>query len=168
MGQVQKIFKRRKQGEAVEGFVGVVSSEALGRVYTVNVRNFECYYLRMLLHQIKGPTCFKDLKIVEGLERDSYHEACLAMGLLENDNQWDETLKEAKDSDSPSKLRNLFAVILSFCEPANSKLLWESHKDSMSEDILKRVRRENQKLLWNTVTVSTTKHLSKLKTKFSG
>src|SRR5277367_5127860 len=66
---------------------------------------------------ICGCYCFKDLRTVDGVECDTYHEACLAFGLLENDNQLYETLKEASESDSPSKIRALFAVILSFCEP---------------------------------------------------
>ena len=142
----KKIFSRRKQGAVVEGHVGIRSGDALGRVYTVNLRNFECYYLRMLLLKVRGPTCFKDLRTVDGVEYATFHATCLALGLLENDNQWDETLKEAKESDSPSKIRTLFAVILSFCEPSNPQALWESYKDCMSENVLNRLRRENPQM----------------------
>jgi len=63
----------------------------------------------MLLHKVRGPTCFNDMRIVDGILFETYQAACLAMGLLEDDNQWDETLKEVKESNSPSKVRTLFA-----------------------------------------------------------
>jgi hypothetical protein len=141
--KARKIFNRRKQGLIVEGHDGIRSGDALGRVYTVHLRNFDCYYLRMLLHKVKGPTSFNDLRTVDGVLYDTYQAACLAMGLLESDNQWNETLNEAKESDSPSKIRTLFAIILSCCEVSNPKSLWENHKDCMSEDIRHRLQREN-------------------------
>ncbi|GBM32835.1 hypothetical protein AVEN_216539-1 [Araneus ventricosus] len=113
------------------------------------LKNTACYYLRLLLHKIKGPTSFKDLRTVNGIEYETYREACLALGLLENDNQWNEALKEAVYSDSPSKIRTLFALILSFCEPSSPKALWENNKDCMSEDILKKLRAENRRIVLN-------------------
>jgi hypothetical protein len=100
----------------------------------------------MLLHKVKGPTCFNDLRTVDGKLCETYQEACLVMGLLENDNQWDETLNEANESDSPSKIRTLFAIILSCCEVSSPKVLWENHKNCMSEDILYRLQQENPDL----------------------
>lgn len=41
----KKVFNRRKQGKIVEGHDGIRSNDALGRVYTVHLRNFECFYL---------------------------------------------------------------------------------------------------------------------------
>jgi hypothetical protein len=96
--------------------------------------------LRMLLHKVKGPTSFSDLRTVNEELCETYQAACLAMGLLENDNQWDETLNEASNSDSPSKIRTLFSIILSWCEVSNPKVLWENQKDCMSEDILRRLQ----------------------------
>lgn len=100
----------------------------------------------MLLHKVKGPTSFNDLRTVDGELCETYQEACLAMGLLESDNQWDETLNEAKHSKSPTKIRKLFSIILSFCEVSNPKALWENHKDCMSEDILRRLQQETLNL----------------------
>ncbi|GBN53634.1 hypothetical protein AVEN_40472-1 [Araneus ventricosus] len=61
------VFNRLKQCAIVEGHDGIRSGDALGRVYTVHSRNTECYYLRQLLHKIKGPTRFKDLRTVNGI-----------------------------------------------------------------------------------------------------
>lgn len=51
----RKEWKRRVQGTPIEGWPGVKAGDALGRMYTVHVSNFECYCLRMLLNQVRGP-----------------------------------------------------------------------------------------------------------------
>ena len=48
------------------GFPGIKKAHILGKVYTINPRQGECFYLRLLLHHIKGPQPFAELKTVEG------------------------------------------------------------------------------------------------------
>lgn len=72
----QKKFKRRKNGTLVQGFPGVRKTDMIGRVYTVHLRNMECYCLRILLHKIKGPTSFDHLKTVVGIVCESFQKAC--------------------------------------------------------------------------------------------
>ena len=43
------------------GFPGVKEAHILGRGYTVNPRQGECFYLRLLLHNIRGPQSFAHL-----------------------------------------------------------------------------------------------------------
>jgi len=128
-------FSRRKQGKGVSGHPGDKQDHVIGRVYTVHPNNAECYYLRLLLHEVRGPTWFNDLKTVSGVVHPSYQSACQALGLLEDDTHWDRTLEEATIIDSPQKIRQLFAVLLVFCQLADPLKLWEKHKDSMSEDV---------------------------------
>ena len=45
-------FKRRQRGEPVNGHDDVRRSDVLGRVYTVHPRHAECYFLRLLLHNL--------------------------------------------------------------------------------------------------------------------
>ena len=101
------------------------------------------------MYKVKEPTSFKDIRTVEGHEYNTYREACLALGLLENDNQWNETLQQGAHYDSPAQHRTLIAVIPSYCEPFNPQALWDRHKDSMSEDILNTLRRENPDITLN-------------------
>jgi ATP-dependent DNA helicase PIF1 len=61
----RKAWERRKQGTDVEGHPGVKATEALGRVYTIHPLNAECFFLRLLLHVVWGPTSFADLKTVQ-------------------------------------------------------------------------------------------------------
>ena len=134
-----KTFSKRKAGHR-EG--DVVCSDALGRVYTVHPNNAECFFLRMLLHTVRGPTSFIDLKTVEGAECSTYRQACQQLGLLEEDRHWDSTMNEAALVSSPSQIRGLFAIILTTCSPSDPKGLWEKYREAMSEDILAAVQKK--------------------------
>lgn len=135
-----KKFQRRKQGIPVQGYDNVYASDALGRVYTVHPNNAECYYLRMLLIYVKGPTSFSHLRTVDGEECQTYREACQRLQLLETDQHWETTLMDASASCHPRQMRTLFAIILTTCSPSNPKHIWEKFKEGLSEDILHHVR----------------------------
>lgn len=62
--KTKREFVRRKQGSIVAKYLDVYQKDSIGRVYTVHPNNSECFYLRMLLHTIKGPTSFEYLKTV--------------------------------------------------------------------------------------------------------
>ncbi|CAF4918926.1 unnamed protein product [Pieris macdunnoughi] len=84
-------FTRRKRGENVVGHPGIKKDAALGRVYGVHPSQSECFYLRMLLHHVRGPTSFPHWKTVDGVLKETYQAACRARGLLENDDHWENT-----------------------------------------------------------------------------
>ncbi|XP_050059745.1 uncharacterized protein LOC126551035 [Aphis gossypii] len=106
-----KNFVKLKQGQNVEGWPGVKKDTALGRVYTIHPNNVECYHLRLLLHYVKGPTSYSFLKIVNNIEYPTFQATCKALGLLEDDNQWDFALEEAALCRSPNKMRELFSTL---------------------------------------------------------
>ncbi|GFX67673.1 uncharacterized protein LOC104236095 [Trichonephila clavipes] len=93
-----KKFQRRKQGKAVEGHTNLYSSDALGRLYTVHPNNTECFYLRLLLINIRGPISFQDLRTVNGQLCATYRQACQELNLLENDAHWDTALADASNT----------------------------------------------------------------------
>ncbi|GBN40393.1 hypothetical protein AVEN_253384-1 [Araneus ventricosus] len=138
----KKVFVRRKKGTPV--FVSdVVASEAFRRVYTVDPNNSECFFLRMLLHTIKGLTSYTMLKTVDGRICYIFWEACQKLGLLEDDEHSTKTMPEALLTSSPDQIQNLFAIILTTCNPYNPRFLWDKFRESMSEEILARLRRNN-------------------------
>jgi hypothetical protein len=60
---------------------------AIGHMYYAHPTSGEHYYLRMLLNFVKGATSYEHLRRVDGTEHDTFKDACIAMGLLEDDNE---------------------------------------------------------------------------------
>jgi len=89
----------------------------------------------MLLNYVKGATSYEHLRTVDGREHDTFKDACIAMGLLVEDNEWHQALKEAGVWALGRQLRDMFASMLMFCEVMNSKQLWDAHWESLSDDI---------------------------------
>ena len=138
--KAKKVWSRRKHGNRVPHEEDIFEAQAIGRVYTVSPRQGECYYLCLLLHEVCGATSFDDLKTVSGDICPTFREACRRRGLLENDNQYSLALEEAAMSQMPSQVRTLYAIILTTCEPSDPLALWETHRNSMTEDFLHRHR----------------------------
>jgi len=74
----------------------------------------------------------------DGVIHATFKATCFALRLLENDEQWKNALAEATLSESPSKLRELFAIIIVFCQPSEPQSLWEQFRNDFCEDILHR------------------------------
>ncbi len=58
----------------------------------------------------------------------------MALGLLEDDTEWDRCLEEAVTYAMPKQLRQLFATILVYCQPTQPELLFNKYKGDMIED----------------------------------
>jgi ATP-dependent DNA helicase PIF1 len=85
-----------------------------------------------------------DLKTVDDVTLPTFCEAAERRGLLESDNTLDECLTERALFQMPSVLLRLFATILVYCEPSDVVVLWQKHKDSMSEDYQHRSQNKTQ------------------------
>jgi len=70
-------------------------SFTIGRMYYAHSTLGERYYLRMLLNCVKGATSYEHLQIVDDTKHDTFKDACIAMGLLADDNEWHQALQEA-------------------------------------------------------------------------
>ncbi|GBP73542.1 hypothetical protein EVAR_89202_1 [Eumeta japonica] len=138
--QSSRRFIRRKQGKPVPGYTDVYSTDAIGRIYSVHPSNDECFYLRLLLVNVRGPTSFQQLRTVDGELCGSYREACQRLQLLENDAHWDQTLNDAVILSHAHQIRTLFSIIISTCFPSNPIDLWIKYKDYMCDDILYQIR----------------------------
>ena len=138
MGYLFKIVHRRKQGTPLEEHPGIKES-----VYTVHPNNFECYLLRLLLHTVRGPTSFQELRTVNGQICETYRQACQLSDLLDDDTHWNTTLEEAATNHSPAKLRDLFAIMISTCGLSDPAQLWENPKESLAEDVYLQLKRDN-------------------------
>ncbi len=104
-------------------------------MYYAHPTSDERYYLRMLLNCVKGATSYEHLWTLDGIEHDTFKNACIAMGLLEDNNEWHQALEEANIWASRRQLCDMFAFMLMFCEVMNPKQLWDTHWESLSDDI---------------------------------
>jgi hypothetical protein len=113
----------------------------IGRVYNIHPTMGELYYLRLLLHNnySLGAHDFSDLKTLsDGVIVHTYKEVCLRLGLLQDDGEWHEAMQEAVFTQMPETIRELFCIILEWCNPSNPVMLFEAFKDAMGEDYKKK------------------------------
>jgi hypothetical protein len=82
-----KAWELRKAGSHVH---------AIGRIHFVPIRSGDLYFLRVLLHKVAGAKSFEDLRSFEGVHYNSFKEACLARGFLQDDREWHACLAEAR------------------------------------------------------------------------
>ncbi|XP_078443457.1 uncharacterized protein LOC144712871 isoform X2 [Wolffia australiana] len=109
--------------------------QCIGRVHFVCPRDTARYYLRLMLHHVPGATCFDNLRTVAGVLYDTYQGVAAAHGLLHSDAEFDNDLSLAVGVASPRQVRELYAMMLLYCEISNPLMLLQKHLDAMSDDI---------------------------------
>jgi len=85
---------------------------SIGRVFYVPPTAGEKHYLRLLLSAIPGPQSFEHLRTIEGTTHPTFRAACLAAGLLEDDNRWVSCFTDAAVWQTGYALRRLFVTAL--------------------------------------------------------
>lgn len=115
----KKQWKRRQQGDKI------------GRIYYAHPTFGEWFYLWMPLNVVKGPTSFEDIRTVDGTLYSDFQSACLALGLLEDEQRmewcyiWSRKLVFWKKKN----LCQMFATMLLFFEISNPLVLWTNNWD---------------------------------------
>ena len=99
-------------------------------MYYVGASAGEKYYLRRLLLEVGdiGPRSFEDIRTVDGIHHDTFRAACVARGLLQDDQEWDEALREAAMIKSGRHLRSMFAIMLMNNKVASPLAFWDAQK----------------------------------------
>ena len=95
---------------------------SIGRVHCVPPLAGDVFYLRMLLHDdhCKGKTSFDDMLTLDnGTVCETYKEVCRVIGLLQDDQEWERVLEESAATKMCPQIREMFVVIIMFCEPSN-------------------------------------------------
>ncbi|CAH1441527.1 unnamed protein product [Lactuca virosa] len=109
---------------------------AIGRIHSVSPKLGEAYFLRILLNKVKGPKSFEEIRTVNGELCSSFKDACYNLGLLDDDKEFIDAIKEASLSGSGFYLRFLFATMLlsnSLCKP---EIVWQNTWEYLSDGIL--------------------------------
>ncbi|GBM73817.1 hypothetical protein AVEN_80246-1 [Araneus ventricosus] len=120
-------WKRRKRG----------GNKILARMYVLNVKDAERFYLHILLLHVPGDTSFKFLQTVDNFIYDTFNRAVFHLHLLNSDEEWDHCLHDVSTYRMSKQLRKTFAFILSFCIPTNVLELWKKYLIDMSLDYLR-------------------------------
>ena len=115
---------------------------AIGRMYYVQPTSGEKFYLRLLLTVVKGATSFGHLRTVNGFLYPTFKQACIALGLLEDDQEWTQCLQEASVMQTGSQLHFLFVTIIRDCFPAQPAILWDQFKEHICDDLKHALRRK--------------------------
>ncbi|KAF1870863.1 hypothetical protein Lal_00030173 [Lupinus albus] len=80
-----RCLKPRKSGYTIDRLIWI--SPFMG----------ELYYLRMMFTVVKGTTCYEDIRTVSNIEYATFRDTCFAIGLLKDDKEYIEAIREAKD-----------------------------------------------------------------------
>ena len=83
--EYENSFERRKRGELVDGQAGILEEIPFVKLCTVHPNQHVCFFLRMLLVNVPGPTSFQQLRIVNRVTHATFLSACQALNLMEND-----------------------------------------------------------------------------------
>ncbi|XP_035842281.1 uncharacterized protein LOC110876254 [Helianthus annuus] len=111
---------------------------SIGRIHSVFPSAGEAYYLRILLNKVKGPKSFEDIRTVNGTLYLTFRDACYALGLLDDDNEYIEAIKEANLYGSATYLRTLFGTMLMSGSLSRPDFVWVKTWTYLSDDILYR------------------------------
>ncbi|KAL5170455.1 Replication protein A DNA-binding subunit B [Glycine soja] len=108
----------------------------IGRLLWVPPITGELFYLRMMLTICKGPTSFEDLRTVDNVQYSTYKEACFVVGFLQDDKEFIEAIKEAKDWGSTHYIRKLFVLLLLTATMSKPEQVWDQTWHWMADDIV--------------------------------
>lgn len=100
-------------------------SFAIGWMIYVGPTAGERFYLQTLPMVIRGPKSFNDLKTVNSESCETFHEACINLGLLDDDGKWEICLQDAANIKTGPQLCHLFTTLLLFCTPTHPNVLWQ-------------------------------------------
>ncbi|KAL1368710.1 hypothetical protein AAHE18_02G141900 [Arachis hypogaea] len=117
------------------------SHAVIGRIFFVPPRSGENYYLRLLLNYAKGPKSYEEIRTIDGVLHSSFRDACYARGLLDDDKEYVDAIKEASHWGSGVYLRKLFAILLFSNSMERPEHVWEKIWHLLSDDILQKQRR---------------------------
>ncbi|MCH79269.1 ATP-dependent DNA helicase PIF1 [Trifolium medium] len=114
---------------------------SIGRLHFVAPGSGPKFYLRTLLAYVKGATSFDDIKTVNNVTYNNYKDACFALGLMDDDTEFIQCIKETSYWGSGVFLRNLFASLLLSAQLHQPNIVWDNVWEDLSDDIQRRQRR---------------------------
>ncbi|XP_071740565.1 uncharacterized protein [Rutidosis leptorrhynchoides] len=111
------------------------SQRTVSPIHFVPPKAGETYYLRILLNKVKGPTCYEDIRTVNGILYHTYKDACYAMGLLADDKEYVASIKEVHQWACGEQCRNLFVSLITSDSISCPERVWQQTCDLLSDDL---------------------------------
>ena len=129
-------------------------TRCIGRMHFVHPRAGERFYLRMLLHRCTGGELalrevrandarageaqqdrftLEALKWFAGVKHPTFHAACRARGMLQDDGEWHTLIGDQRVSSSWQQLQQLFEYVLRWSQPTDPQRLFDEHWHSMAD-----------------------------------
>jgi hypothetical protein len=108
---------------------------SVGCMYNCNPTAGERFYLRLLLTAVPGARLFTDLFYFEGVRYPTYHKACVARGLAEDDAEWYRCFDETVLFSLGGGLQFLFLTGICQQSIVNPQAIWDKYKDKMCDDL---------------------------------
>ena len=138
----KKQYKKRRNNLKRTDTDNDAKSDCIGRipVVSLNCHNKELYYLRILLYNVPGPKSYDDLKTVnindEKVMCKTFQDACIKLGLVEDNKEIIKTLEEAASFKFAKQFRHCFFTTVVFAMPSGADELFEKFKNSLCEDYI--------------------------------
>jgi len=126
----EKEWKPRKKGYNI------------GRLTYIPPGSGDLYYLRILLTIQKCCIDYDNIKTIDGKFYETYQEACYALGLLADNKEYIDAIKEASKFASSYQLRRLFVTLLSMNTISKPDVVWNSTWRLLCDGILYQKRKE--------------------------
>ncbi|XP_019200247.1 PREDICTED: uncharacterized protein LOC109193874 [Ipomoea nil] len=97
-----------------------------------------------LLNKVRGPKSYEDIRTVNGVQYDSFRDACYARGLVDDDNEYVDAIDEASHWASADQLRRLFVTLLMSSCMGKPEIVCHAVWQHLSDDAQFNVRRQLQ------------------------
>ncbi len=111
-----------------------VGEDAVARIHWISPANTELYYLRMLLSRFPA-NGYEDLLSYNGERYSTFQEAAKARGLVDDENEYSDAIREASTFQTGHGLRQLLVCLIT-SSGAPAKVLWDEFKELFAEDLI--------------------------------
>ncbi|XP_028758137.1 ATP-dependent DNA helicase PIF1-like [Neltuma alba] len=89
-----------------------------------------------MITKVRGPTSFEEIRTVNGVIQPTFRDACYALGLLDDDNEYINGIIEASFWASGASLRKMFVSMLLCQSLSRPAFVWKETSKMLSEDLL--------------------------------
>ena len=117
-------------------------AKVVARMYWIPFEFQDLFFCRLLLAK-RPARSYEELRTVSGTLYSSYEEAARAWGLLDDENEYTQCMRESVCILSAKALRKLFVTLICFGPVSVAKQLWDEFYDFLTDDFKRRYRGTN-------------------------